>query len=182
MNKVRCADVTCSAVSCMSTGELHELVYAPHTLRRNPRRQLPRVLASTDPATRPTLPTTSTRRTHCRRLPTPPPRATANISTMPPASSRICSRTLVHADEDRDPRPWTLPWSASSPSTRTPLATVARQRQTPHPEAGAVMPALLAGPDRRREEQHLQRLGGLGGRAGQRLYPTGATTSSRATS
>src|SRR5215217_1560759 len=78
------------------------------SLRRNPRRQLPRVLASTDPATRPTPPTTSTRRTHCRRLPTPPPRATANISTMPPASSRICSRTLVHADGDRDPRPLTL--------------------------------------------------------------------------
>ena len=32
MNKVRCADVTCSAVSSMSTSELHEPVYAPHTL------------------------------------------------------------------------------------------------------------------------------------------------------
>ena len=30
MNKVRCADVTCSAVSSMSTSELHEPVYAPH--------------------------------------------------------------------------------------------------------------------------------------------------------
>src|SRR6266571_1626430 len=38
MNEVRCADVTCSAVSCMSTGELHELVYAPHT-RRGPLRE-----------------------------------------------------------------------------------------------------------------------------------------------
>jgi predicted CxxxxCH...CXXCH cytochrome family protein len=33
MSEVRCADVTCSAVSCMSTGEPHELVYAP--LRRS---------------------------------------------------------------------------------------------------------------------------------------------------
>ena len=31
VKKARCSDVTCSAVSCMSTGELHELVYAPHT-------------------------------------------------------------------------------------------------------------------------------------------------------
>jgi hypothetical protein len=29
---VRCAGVICSAVSCMGTGELHELVYAPHTV------------------------------------------------------------------------------------------------------------------------------------------------------
>jgi hypothetical protein len=34
MNEVGCADVTCSAVSCMSTGELHELVYAPHSLHQ----------------------------------------------------------------------------------------------------------------------------------------------------
>jgi len=30
---------------------------------------------------------------------------------------------------------WTLLWSASSRSTRTPLATPARQHRTPHPEA-----------------------------------------------
>ena len=30
MNEVGCAEVTCSAISRTSTGELHELVYAPH--------------------------------------------------------------------------------------------------------------------------------------------------------
>jgi putative transposase len=30
VKRAGCSDVTCSAVSCMSTGELHELVYAPH--------------------------------------------------------------------------------------------------------------------------------------------------------
>src|SRR5215475_11863466 len=53
----------------------------------------------------------------------------------PPARSRPCSPALA------TPRPgprlstWTLLWSASSRSTRTPLATPARQHRTPHPEA-----------------------------------------------
>jgi SAM-dependent methyltransferase len=57
---------------------------------------------------------------------------------MPPARSKPCSRTLATPRPGPRPSTWTLPWSASSPSTRTPLATAARQRQTPHLEAGAV--------------------------------------------
>jgi 8-oxo-dGTP pyrophosphatase MutT (NUDIX family) len=69
------------------------------------------------------------------RLPTPPPpwrpssgRSPRWWSSMPLATPRPGPR----------PSTWTHPWSASSPPARTPLATAARQRQTPQLEAGAV--------------------------------------------
>jgi hypothetical protein len=61
----------------------------------------------------------------------------------PPARSKPCSRTPATPGPGQGP--WTLPWSASSPPTPTPLATTARRRQTPGPEAG-VAEGLDAGP------------------------------------
>jgi hypothetical protein len=47
--------VTCSAVSCMSTGELHELVYAPHTPTVTP--PTPTVVPPVDLTPMPAAPT-----------------------------------------------------------------------------------------------------------------------------
>jgi hypothetical protein len=47
------------------------------------------------------------------------------------------SDVMLRQATDPDPRFWTRPWFASSPSTQTPIAATARQRQTHILRAGA---------------------------------------------
>jgi Methyltransferase domain len=78
--------------------------FAGWSVRRHPGRQLPGVLAGTDPATPRAPPTTPTLRSHRHRLPTPLPRGhRQHLPRCRPQDPSAAPGRRLHHDQDRDP-------------------------------------------------------------------------------